>query len=115
MANGTTVREARETVEVSRALADLPAIAAAAHAGELSWSQLKPLVEVATPATDREWAQRARNFDPVDLARMARQQQGVTADDAAARREAREFRWWWRRTPGCSPCEANSPTSTARS
>jgi hypothetical protein len=100
VAKGTTVREARETVEVSRALADLPAIAAAAHAGELSWSQLKPLVEVATPETDREWAKRGRNFDPIDLDRMARQQRRVTAEDAAARREARTFRWWWQRDTG---------------
>jgi hypothetical protein len=98
--SGTTVREAREAVEVSRALADLPAIAAAAHAGELSWSQLKPLVEVATPETDKEWAQRGKGFDPIDLARQARQQRVVTAEDAAARREARAFRWWWREESG---------------
>jgi Domain of unknown function (DUF222) len=97
---GTTLREARETVEVSRALADLPEIAAAAHAGELSWSQLKPLVEVATPETDREWAQRGRGLDPADLARIAREQKRVTAADAATRREAREFRWWWREDSG---------------
>ena len=100
VARGTTVRENREAVEVSRALEDLPAIAAAAHAGELSWSQLKPLVEVATPETDREWAQRGQNVDPIDLARLARQQKVVTAEDAAARREARAFRWWWQQDTG---------------
>jgi Domain of unknown function (DUF222) len=97
---GTTVREAREAVEVSRALTDLPEIAAAAHSGDLSWSQLKSLVEVATPETDREWAQRGRGLDPADLARIARHQKVVTAEDAAARREAREFRWWWREDSG---------------
>jgi hypothetical protein len=97
---GETVREARRTVEISRALESLPAIAAAAHAGDLSWSQLKPLVEVATPDTDREWAQRGRQFDPIDLARLARQRKVVTAEDAAARREAREFRCWWREDAG---------------
>jgi hypothetical protein len=100
VASGTTVREAREAVEVSRALADLPAIAAVAHAGELSWGQLKPLVEVATPETDREWAERGKGIDPADLARIARHQNAVTAEDAAARREAREFRWWWRPDSG---------------
>jgi Domain of unknown function (DUF222) len=97
---GETIRETRQALDVSRALESLPAIAAAAHAGELSWSQLKPLVEVATPETDREWAQRGRRFDPADLARMARQQRGVSAEDATARREAREFRWWWREDAG---------------
>jgi hypothetical protein len=97
---GETMRGTRQALDVSRALESLPAIAAAAHAGELSWGQLKPLVEVATPETDREWAQRGRGLDAADLARMARLQKAVTAADAAARREAREFRWWWREDSG---------------
>jgi Domain of unknown function (DUF222) len=97
---GTTVREEREALEVSRALTELPEIAAVAHSGDLSWSQLKSLVEVATPETDREWAERGKGFDPIDLARLARHQKVVTAADAVARREAREFRWWWREDSG---------------
>lgn len=93
-------RTARQTLAVSRALEGLPAIAAAAHSGTLSWDQLKPLVEIATPADDAEWAQRAPNYSPFELERLARQRRGVTEAEAAARREAREFKWWWRRDTG---------------
>jgi len=91
---GMTARGARETLEVARALETMPAIAQAAHAGTLSWDQVKPLVEVATPATDAEWAERAPRWAPADLQRQARAAKVVTAEDAAARREARELRWW---------------------
>ncbi len=52
------------------------------------------MVEVATPATDAEWAQRAPNTAPADLLRQARAAKTVTPEDAAARRDARELRCW---------------------
>jgi len=91
---GLTHRARRDELEVARALESMPAIAEAAHAGALSWDQLKGVVEVATPATDVEWAERAPNWAPADLARQARAAKVVTPEDAAARREARELRWW---------------------
>ena len=100
LAQQASMRTARDAVEISRHLESLPAIAAAVHAGDLSLDQLKPLVEIATPETDAEWAARAKGYAPTDLERLARQQRGVTAEDAAARREAREFRMWWRRDSG---------------
>ncbi|MBM3670786.1 MAG: HNH endonuclease [Actinobacteria bacterium] len=93
--HGESPRTARQNVELARQLEALPAIAAAAHAGLLSADQLRPLAELATPETDAEWARRGPNCSPVDLERMARSQRGVTSDEAAARREARELRWWW--------------------
>lgn len=89
-----SARNARDSLEVARALEALPAIADRAHVGELSWDQLKPLVEVATPETDRAWAAKASRWAPADLQRLARAAKVVTAEDAAARREARELRWW---------------------
>ena len=94
------MRTARDCVEISRRLESLPAIAAAVHSGDLSVDQLKPLIEIATPETDAEWADRAKGYAPTDLERLARQQRGVTAEDAATRREAREFRMWWRKDEG---------------
>jgi hypothetical protein len=91
---GMSARAVRDTVEVARSLTSLPAIAARVQAGDLSWDQIKPLVEVATPATDAAWAERAPNWAPADLQRQARAAKVVTAEDAAARREAREVRWW---------------------
>jgi hypothetical protein len=91
---GISARTVRDTVEVARSLVSLPAIAARVHAGDLSWDQIKPLVEVATPETDAEWAERALHWAPADLQRQARAAKVVTAEDAAARREARELRCW---------------------
>ena len=93
-------RTMRQTMEVSRRLESLPAIAAAAHAGEISWDQLAPLVQIATPETDAVWAERAPRYSPADLERLARKQRGVTDGEAAARREARELKWWWERDTG---------------
>ena len=89
-----TERTRRELLEVARALESTPAIATAAHEGELSWDQLTPLSRLATPETDREWAERAPRCAPIDLAREARRVQVVTPSDAAARRAARELRTW---------------------
>lgn len=104
-----STRTAREDLTVARALEALPAIAEQAHAGNLSWDQLRPTVEVADAGTDAEWARRAPGFAPADLARLARQQRVVTAEDAAARREAREFRMFWRKDAGMSSVRGELP------
>ncbi|HUV09749.1 MAG TPA: hypothetical protein VMX12_02155 [Acidimicrobiia bacterium] len=89
-----SARTAKTDREVARALESLPAVSAAAHDGALSWDQLAPLTLVATPATDAEWAKRGPNVAPVDLQRMARTVQKVTAADAEARRRARSVFTW---------------------
>lgn len=93
-------RTARQTLEMARRLEAVPAIAASAHAGALSSDQLVPLLQVATAADDAEWARRAPSYSPFELERLARNRRGVTAAEAAARREARELKWWWRRDTG---------------
>jgi hypothetical protein len=85
---------ARAEVEVARRLESLPRIADAAEAGELSFDQLEQIVQIATPESDAEWARRGRTAAPADLARMVRRQRVVTAAEAEARQQAREFRWW---------------------
>ncbi len=73
----------------------LPKIAAVAHAGGLSDEQLHAVTQLADEATDRDWAVRAPNVAPGDLARMARSQRKPTVEDSQQRREARSLRWWW--------------------
>jgi len=58
--DGVAPRTVGAELDMARQLAELSAIAAAAHAGDLSLDQLKPLVEIATPETDAAWAKRAR-------------------------------------------------------
>lgn len=92
--DGVRTQTARTEVEVARALDSLPVIAAAAEAGELSMEQLGSLVQLATPETDAAWAARGRQAAPSDLERLVRRQRIVSPEEMAARREARELRWW---------------------
>src|SRR5687768_14188613 len=70
--DGVSVRSVRETVATARALADLPAVAAAAYHGALSDEQLAPAAKLADRESDREWALRAPHTAPADLAQLAR-------------------------------------------
>jgi len=90
-------------------LESLPAIAAAAHAGEISWDQLAPLVEIAAAETDALWAKRAPNYPPVELERIARRQKTPSAADAAARREARDWRFFSRPGSGMMSVRGELP------
>jgi hypothetical protein len=87
---------ARAEMEVARRLDELPELAKKAEAGEVSFDQLEQLVQLATPETDGEWAQRGPQVAPSDLARIARRQRVVSPEEAESRQRAREFRWWWR-------------------
>jgi hypothetical protein len=90
----SSAHTARAEVEVGRALESLPAIAEAAHEGRLSMEQLEPLVQLATPESDAEWAKRAEHTAPTELNRMLRKQKVITPEEMEARRRARSFRWW---------------------
>jgi len=89
-----SARTAKTNREVARSLESLPEVAAAAWSGNLSKDQLVPVTEVATPATDAEWAQRGCRTAPVDLHRQARATRTVSTEDAAARRAARYVTSW---------------------
>ena len=93
--DGESARRVRETLETARALESLPAVAAAAHAGNLSAEQLGSVVKLADEDSDAEWAQRAPHVAPADLARLARTQVKPLVEDARARYEVRAFRKWW--------------------
>ncbi len=93
--DGVSERMMRDTVETARALESLPAIAAAAHAGELSAEQLGSAVRLADEESDAEWAARAPNTSPAELARLARTQTRPSLEDAQARYAARSVRMWW--------------------
>ncbi len=92
--DGDSARTVREKVETARALESLPAIAAAAHEGCFSDEQLAAVVRLADEESDAEWAARAANVTPGDLARMARQRSKPTVEDGQARHAARYLRTW---------------------
>jgi hypothetical protein len=89
-----SARTAKANRAVARSLESLPKVAAAAWNGDLTRDQLQPIVEVATPESDAEWAVRGRSMAPIDLQRMARTAKAVTAADAEARRTARFVSSW---------------------
>jgi hypothetical protein len=93
--DGESARTVREKVETARALESLPAVAAAAHAGDLSAEQLGAVARLADEDSDAEWARRAPNVAPADLARLARTQVKPSTEDARRRYEARSLRMWW--------------------
>jgi hypothetical protein len=93
--DGECARTVREKTETARALENLPAIAAAARAGKLSSEQLREVVKFADEESDAEWAERAQNMTPADLARTARTQSKPTIADGQARQQARYLRTWW--------------------
>ncbi len=98
--DGVSLRTLREGIECARALESLPQVAAAAHAGTLSNEQLHAVARLADERTDAEWARRAPNIAPADLARLARSAQKPSVEDSRRRREARHLRMWWQRDRG---------------
>src|SRR5262245_44527361 len=57
---GMSARELQSLAQVARRLDELPAVAAAFGAGDLSWTQARLIVGVATPETAPLWIERAR-------------------------------------------------------
>jgi hypothetical protein len=97
---GESARTVRETLETARALESLPAVAAAAHAGMLSDDQLSSVVRLADEESDAEWAVRAPQVAPVDLARLARNQRKPTIEEWRKCQAARSLRMWWEKDRG---------------
>jgi hypothetical protein len=52
---GLTPRQTEERLRVGRALRALPQVDGAFAAGELSWSAVRELTRIATPATEHDW------------------------------------------------------------
>jgi hypothetical protein len=89
-----SARTAADNLVAARAYEQLPKLAAATYDGAVTWDQARSLVQLATPETDAEWAQRGPNWQPMDLERKVRQARVVTSDEVAARREARVVTTW---------------------
>src|SRR3954451_7735460 len=98
--DGVSERTVRDTVETARALESLANVAAAAYAGDLSAEQLASVVTLADEESDAEWAARAPNVAPCDLARLARSASKPTLEDSRARHNARFLRIWRQQDTG---------------
>jgi hypothetical protein len=86
---GVAAATAREWVTAAAKLQELPKISDALAQGKLSFDQVKPLVEVAKPATDAQLAEQATHWSAKqvrELAIAARQQSDGQATGFYARR-----------------------------
>ncbi|GMU77487.1 MAG: hypothetical protein AMXMBFR46_02870 [Acidimicrobiia bacterium] len=86
----------------ARKLAKQPHLANAAAKGRFSEEQLDKLTDLAgdDPEADRRWAEEGADWSPEALADELRRTRKPTIEDAAARRAARELRFWWREGRG---------------
>ena len=96
--DGTRTRDVRRKRATAKNLKKQPNLAKAAAKGKLSQEQLDHASDLAgdDPDEDERWANNAPDWSPEDLAKKVREQRTPTAEDGAARRTARELRFWWR-------------------
>ena len=95
-AAGESARTVRDKLETAASLESLPEIAAAAYEGALSSEQFARGHEAGRRGLAmREWARRAPNVAPVELARLARNAVKPSTEDSRARYKARSLRMWW--------------------
>ena len=89
---------AREKVRVARALGGLPLLAAAMRRGQLSYSKVRALTRVATPASEARLLDCARCATAAQVERLTRAWQRVDrqaeADVDRQRHEGRELQTW---------------------
>src|SRR5258705_310715 len=93
---GLPARRARDLVTLARGLAPLPRLAAAFEAGDISRSQVRLLLRVATPDTQSTWLAPARSLNVRLLDREVRA--ALTADAA---------------TPGAAASDSDAPLDIA--
>lgn len=91
---GMSWHSAHLWLRIARRLEDLPAIAKAFQAGELSFDQARVLVRFATRDTDTDLAEYARGSSVEELWHIARQVRPVTVDEAADTHDKRHLRIW---------------------
>ncbi|MPY86751.1 MAG: DUF222 domain-containing protein [Luteitalea sp.] len=95
---GLDLGAAREKVRVARALARLPLISAAMERGEISYSKVRALTRIATPATETQLVGAARGGTAAHVERLVRAWRRVDrleeARETAWRHEQRSLHTW---------------------
>ena len=82
---GMGLTAAHERVRVARALGELPLTSEAFHGGRLSWTQVRAMTRVATPADEATYLECARHATGAQLEKLVRgvRRAQKLADDAA--------------------------------
>src|SRR5438445_2378020 len=92
---GLRYQNAREWVRVANALDELPECAQAFGEGRLSWDQVRPLTEFATPETDHFCATDTPGVSVACVEAKARRARRVSRSQAEDEHSRRYLRWWW--------------------
>jgi Domain of unknown function (DUF222)/HNH endonuclease len=90
---GVSVPTARAWAHVAGRLFDLPQLATALSAGEISFDKVRAVVDVATPETDQELRERASECSVRQLAELARSTKGRSAAQAGSEDDRRSLRF----------------------
>ena len=73
---------ASEHIRVAQALRCLPAIAASLASGAITWSKVRAVTRIATPATESTWLDVALDGTAAHVEQIVRTQRRITAADA---------------------------------
>jgi hypothetical protein len=92
---GISIRTAQEQVRVARALEQYPAVAASFCRGELSYSKVRAITRVATPATEAQLLEWAPHTTAAQLERIAAGQRRATRTEATENHAARHVSALW--------------------
>jgi hypothetical protein len=90
---GVSTPTARAFAHVGERLFDLPRLAEALSAGDLSFDKVRAVVDVATPESDGEFRDEAMGQSVPELAQLARSHKEASARTALADRDARSLRF----------------------
>lgn len=92
---GISTREAREALRVAEALQELPAIRAAFARGELTFTKVRALTRVATPASERGLAELAGALTASQLERALRAFRRVSCEEAGEAHALEYVDYFW--------------------
>ncbi len=90
---GVSVSTARAWAHVAGRLFDLPQLASALCAGEISFDKVRAVVDVATPETDGALVEKAAECSVRQLAELARSTTGTGAERARSEDDRRSLRF----------------------
>jgi hypothetical protein len=90
---GVSTPTARALAHVGERLYDLPRLADALSAGDLSFDKVRAVVDVATPESDGEFRDRAMQHSVRELAQLARSRREASTETARADYDARSLRF----------------------
>jgi hypothetical protein len=92
---GLRYTNAREWVRVANALDELPECAQAFAEGRISWDQVRPLTEFATPENDHLYATETPGVSAACVEAEARRARRISRSQAEDQHRQRYLRWWW--------------------